>query len=345
MDNKSGFLISVVMSVYNSDKYLDEAIKSILSQTYTDFEFIIIDDGSTDNSCSIIEKYCLSDSRIVLIKQQNHGLIYSLNKGIKIASGEYIARMDADDISFVDRLETQIAFLNNNPEIGICGTGIELFGDSFNQDSFSPETHEQAIVKLLFRSPLSHPTVMFRRSIIEKHNLNYSADYMHCEDYELWSRWADFSKIANISRVLLKYRIHNQQISVRKSEEMLKNHLKVTDKLLSRLGIELDERQKKVFLVKLMGNRKISELLLLYSELHNSNTLHHIYNADYLRDELTYRIELSIGVYYGLPGLISYLKSELFIGSIFSRKVAKLVFDGCLRSARNIFSIQRKVTQ
>jgi len=114
--------VSIVMSVYNAQKYLDEAIESILNQTYSNFEFIIINDGSTDKSLEIIENYAKKDSRIIVINRENKGLIYSLNEGIRKANGKYIARMDADDISLPQRLEKQVEFMEKNKNIGICGT-------------------------------------------------------------------------------------------------------------------------------------------------------------------------------------------------------------------------------
>ena len=154
--------ISVLMSVFNSDKYLHEAIDSILKQTFTDFEFIIINDASTDSSVNIIKSY--NDIRIVLIENEtNIGLTNSLNKGIKRATGKYIARMDADDIALPFRFAEQFSFMELHAEIGICGTWVETFNEKGKIVVWDyPETHEKIICRQFFNVGFAHPTVMFR---------------------------------------------------------------------------------------------------------------------------------------------------------------------------------------
>ncbi|HAS7841575.1 TPA: glycosyltransferase family 2 protein, partial [Vibrio cholerae] len=134
--------ISVVMSVYNGEKYLGEAIDSILKQTFSDFEFIIINDGSTDKTLEIIKSYMKKDDRIVLVSRENKGLIVSLNEGLDLAKGQYIARMDADDISIKSRFEKQIEFLDSNPDIGVCGTWVEVFGENIKSKKWKMPTQD-----------------------------------------------------------------------------------------------------------------------------------------------------------------------------------------------------------
>lgn len=164
-------LISVVMPVYNAELYLDEAIQSITNQTYKKFEFIIINDGSTDKSLEIIKKYKDEYSRIVLISRENKGLVFSLNEGISKAKGKYIARMDADDISLSTRLEEQVAFMEENQEIGVCGSWVEVFGDNRKNTIWKmPKSNEELKTRLLFSVPVAHPSVMMRKEILDKYN-------------------------------------------------------------------------------------------------------------------------------------------------------------------------------
>ncbi|MCU7551294.1 glycosyltransferase [Chitinophagaceae bacterium LB-8] len=211
--------VTIVMPVYNAEKHLKEAIESILNQTFTDFEFVIINDGSTDQSKEIIISYS-SDPRIKYYENdQNIGLIKTLNKGIEIANGEYIARMDADDISFPERLKKQVAYLDKYAEVSIVGTWF-LFSDSKEEVKY-PNDHESIKVKLLTGNALGHPTVLMRKSDIQRLELRYCVDYPEAEDYHLWTNAVMKGlKMANLPEVLLNYRIHNHQVSnVRASKQ------------------------------------------------------------------------------------------------------------------------------
>lgn len=190
------------MSVYNGEKYLDEAIESILKQTYKDFEFIIINDGSTDRSLEIIKKYKNQDNRIVLISRENKGLISSLNEGIEKSNGKYVARMDADDISLPERFETQIEFMETNKDV--CGTNIQLFNDD---KIFKVWNYPEKDYEIKFMTAFAHPTVIMRKEIFK--SLKYD-DCKDAEDYKLWCDIAIHNyKIGNLNKVLLKYRYHN----------------------------------------------------------------------------------------------------------------------------------------
>ena len=199
------------MSVYNSAQYLREAVDSILNQTIIDFEFIIIDDNSSDESVSILKSY--SDSRIVLIvNETNVGLTKNLNIGIKLAKGDFIARMDADDISFVDRFEKQLSFLQSNSSISLCGSQFVEIGNG-NQISKYPINHNEIYFTLLYRNAIAHPTVMWRKTDFIDNSLFYNENYKTAQDYELWSRVVSCLKVANINETLLQYRTHPKQIS------------------------------------------------------------------------------------------------------------------------------------
>lgn len=211
--------ISVVMPAYNADKYIAEAIDSILCQTYTDFEFIIINDGSTDNTEDIILSY--KDERIVYLKnEKNMGIVYTLNRGLDIAKGEYIARMDSDDISLPTRFKEQIKYLEKHKNIAVLGTAINIFGEEIDRYTFI-FSHNPKIAKaeLFFNPSLAHPTVMIRKTILDSFNLRYEEDYKDMEDFRLWWRISQYGNIVSLKTPLLNYRRHKSQITASYSPE------------------------------------------------------------------------------------------------------------------------------
>ncbi len=241
-------MISVLMPVYNGEKYLKEAIESILNQTYTDFEFLIINDGSTDKTEEIILSY--ADDRICYIKNnQNLGIVKTLNKGINLATGEYIARMDADDISFPKRFEYQLAFMDKHLDVGVCGTWLKTIG-MVEEVWKMPISHDAILVETLFHSSLMHPTVFIRKSVLDLLDRIYDEDFKWVEDYELWIRLAKKIQFRNISKVLLKYRIENRS---KKYESYKSKQVDLADKLrlrmLGNLGCFFKEEEKDIFLL------------------------------------------------------------------------------------------------
>lgn len=196
--------VTVLMPVYNAALHLREAIDSILGQTFQDFEFLILDDGSTDDSAAIVRSY--ADPRIRFVQNGcNLKLTATLNRGLDLAEGEYIARMDADDISLPQRLAKQKAFLDASPNIGIVGVWAQAFGDAGFKIPH-PAEPERIRAKLLFDSALVHPAVMMRRAFLDRHGLRY-APLGHFEDYELWQRAIRLFPIANIPEYLFRYRV------------------------------------------------------------------------------------------------------------------------------------------
>jgi glycosyltransferase involved in cell wall biosynthesis len=200
--------ISVILAAYNAEMYLKEAIDSILVQTFNDFEFIIINDGSTDSTATIILNY--TDSRIVYIDNEtNKGLIYSLNSGLSKCKGKYVARMDADDIALPHRLQVQFDYMEAHPEIGICGSLIETFSDSGKKRIIRfPEEDRSVRAYTYFQAPFCHPTVMMRKEVLYKNQLDYSTKFFRTEDYALWINILKYTKAYNIQSVLLRYRKH-----------------------------------------------------------------------------------------------------------------------------------------
>jgi glycosyltransferase involved in cell wall biosynthesis len=216
--------VSVVMSAYNAEKFLREAIDSILAQTFTDFEFIIVDDGSTDRTSQILNSY--SDPRIIRNRnERNLGYTPSLNWGVAHARSELIARMDADDISLPDRLALQVDFLERHPSIAVLGTGFQKMdqtGKLTSGEILLPDNPRFIQWLLAFQNTLCHPTVMFRRSIFLKSG-GYDPAFMPAEDYDLWQRLSLEEMISNIQKSLLLYRKHDQNIS--KTQGLLQTEL------------------------------------------------------------------------------------------------------------------------
>lgn len=221
--------ISVVMSVYNGQIYLPTAIESILSQTFADFEFIIVDDGSIDNSLDIIREYSVKDGRIsIVINMENIGLAMSLNKGINLAQGKYIARMDADDISVSDRFAKQTAFLENNTKVFALGGSVIYMdeGGKLGRLGKYPLRPEQIKWYRYFGNPLSHPSVMFRRELFSEYGIQYDEMLETTQDFRLWMQISQKFQIANLPDVLIHYRQHDKAISqIRQSVQSQNNFL------------------------------------------------------------------------------------------------------------------------
>jgi glycosyltransferase involved in cell wall biosynthesis len=209
-------LVSVLMPVFNGERYLREAVESVLGQTYSNIEFIIIDDGSTDNSYELLLEYQHLDNRISLHRHlENKGLVFSLNECIDLAEGKYLARMDADDICLPERIENQVEFLEKNSEIGILGSAIELFHSirAKSQKWIYPLDDLSIKWELLLSSQFAHPAVMIRKSSLYQMDHFYSQEYSGFEDYELWTRLLISNCGANLEKILLKHRVHQDSIT------------------------------------------------------------------------------------------------------------------------------------
>lgn len=208
--------VSVLMPVYNEVRFLREAVQSILAQTFLNFEFIIVDDGSKSKTREILSSF--KDPRLKIFFEDHRGLCETLNKGIKEAQGEYIARMDADDIALPGRLEEQVSFLESHPRVALCGTWVSLInemGEKIREHRL-PVLHKDIARMLLFHNPFFHPTVMWRKEVTEKVGA-YNPRYKYVEDYELWMRAAKQFTMANIPKPLLEYRITSSGVTRSKS--------------------------------------------------------------------------------------------------------------------------------
>lgn len=235
MKHQENPVISVIMSVYNGEKYLAESINSILTQTFSDFEFIIINDASSDSTADILERYKRSDSRIeVVTNSQNIGLTKSLNKAIGVARGNYIARMDADDISYPLRFEKQISFLKGKRNIGVVGCWyyvIDSCGSIIEEKR--PPLNAIEIKKKLFNStPIIHPGALLRKDAIENVN-GYDASFKYAQDRDLFCRIARFWEFGIIPEILMEYRCSKNAISLDKELEQKKYRIIVMKKAIS----------------------------------------------------------------------------------------------------------------
>ena len=224
--------ISVIMPVYNGEIFIRDAIESILNQTYRNFEFIIINDGSFDKTQEIIESY--PDSRIICLEnKKNIGVANSRNRGLSIARGSYIAIMDADDISIPDRFSKQLVFLKGHPEVGVCGGGMKVIDrDGRKIKTRTPPTLHQVIHwALMFNCCIAQPTVMCKKAIIQDIG-GYNSEFIPADDYDLWTRIIGHHKIANLSEFLLEYRMHGKNISKIYHEEIVSNSFKCSTQLI-----------------------------------------------------------------------------------------------------------------
>ena len=238
-------LISVVMSVYNDEQYLRQSLDSIFAQTIQDFELIIIDDASSDRTVEIIKEYC--DERICLYQNEiNQGLTKNLNRGISMARGVYIARMDGDDICRPNRFERQIQWLDIHPELMLISCRTHMFGED-DLISWIYGTSKQLQAMMLIRPVLAHPGFMMRRELVEKEGFYYDESYRSAQDYNFAVRVAQRFGIGIVPEILLDYRVHRKQVSSRLGNEQSANADRVRKLQLDCLGIGLDKRQEQVY--------------------------------------------------------------------------------------------------
>lgn len=241
-------LISVLMPVYNGEAYLREAIDSILGQTFTDFEFVIINDGSTDATKDIILSY--TDPRIHYVENEiNLKLIATLNKGIDLCQGKYIARMDADDISVPERLQKQFEFLENHQEVGIIGTWYQTFDDRGKTGicKYLPN-HDEICFKQLYQIHLSHGTCMIRKKVLDETSIRFDKEYAHAEDYDMFTRLSQVTRLANLQFVGYLVRKHEGEVSVRFANVQQENSNRVRIREFRSLGVDITDEELRVFI-------------------------------------------------------------------------------------------------
>lgn len=221
--NKAGVpKVTVLMTVYNAEEYLEEAIQSILRQDFYDYEFLIINDGSPDASGVILDRHEKLDERIRVVTQKNIGLVASLNKGIRLAKGEYIARMDADDISMSKRLSRQVDFLDNHPGVVLVGGGFEIIDEegNFVDRIFAPLKDRDIRRCFTIKNTFGHASVMYRREAVIQAGL-YNDNVGPTEDLDLWMRLGKIGELAALPYCLMRYRVNRNGISNTKSQQQM----------------------------------------------------------------------------------------------------------------------------
>ena len=248
--------VSVIMATYKTEPLIfNEALESILNQTYENLELIVVCDGDIEEYNRIKKDYSLNPKIKILLNKENMGLPYSLNRAINETTGEYIARMDSDDICIRDRIATQVDFLERNPDIGMCGMFAKLFGDVTGRKGLYLNNIEQIKIQLLYRATLIHPTVMIRRNIMKTYK--YDENFMCSQDFELWSRLVENTQIAIIPKVGIKYRIHEKQVSIAKKNQQLEAAKKIIKRNSQKINNRDDYRIYETLLV-LGGKNKLT---------------------------------------------------------------------------------------
>lgn len=297
--------VSVVIPVYNSERFLSEAIESVTNQTLQNIEIICVYDKSSDNSLEILQNYSKKDCRVKIIENdEKKGIGYALNLGLDAAKGKYVARMDADDIAVLSRLQEQVDFMEKNPEVGVCGSFIKKFGDT-NRTVCCPVSHEEIKVNMIFNCCIMHPTVMFRKEFLDSYNLRYNEKYKVCEDYDMWVRCIEYFKFHNLPKPLLNYREHCENIS------------KTQNKTINPLALELTKRQ-------------LDEYLIQSFSLDDINILFDLENTDFKKLYELYIL------------MLNSVKTEKLNKSIFKKYLAKTIvkkLKKCFKKDKNIFSL------
>lgn len=258
--------ISVLMPAYNAADYIREAIDSILNQTFLDFEFIIINDGSTDSTEDIILSY--SDKRIKYYANEcNLGIVKTLNRGIDLSNGRYIARMDADDVSMPDRLEKQVHLLDVNPQIVASGTLYTILGDGSNIPVDVATNTEDIRYDMAIYCQFAHSTMMIRKDILEQYKLRYREEYKCAEDYKLWTELLQYGDMINIPEVLGYIRQCEEGISISNAERQRNLSDRVRKEYLNQLGVKTQLLLSDVLNEESISSEVIRETLCAYYPL------------------------------------------------------------------------------
>ena len=319
-------IISVILPVYNAEKYIEEAINSILAQTYQNFELIVINDGSTDKSLNVINQY-EDNNKVSIVTQNNNGLIFTLNKGIDLAKGQYIARMDADDIAHPERFEKQLSLFESNPNLGVCSASTENFGAETNITIRSAD-NDMLKATLLFWPPFSHPAAMIKRSVLVDNSIYYREEFKHCEDFDLWSQLALYCQFSNVTEVMLKYRVHPDQVTNSFSDVVLDAHFRICQHNLLTQGIELKKRDFLAFLGKEKHPDGLQRIISIYQQIIKANYAGKYYCDKALMTLISTSLTSQVVDFYGSKGFftINNAFNSIYQSSSFSR-----TFIGCIR--------------
>lgn len=333
-------LVSVLIPCYNVEKYVEESLNSILNQTYRNLEIVAINDCSTDRTKEILERMAKQDSRIRLINnEENLKLIKTLNNGIGLCNGEYIARMDADDISLPTRIEKEVGFLETNKDHDIVSTQFYAFrSENPNKRSLhhSPLHDDELRAYLLFKSGICHPAVMIRKRVFTELRLKFGTEYLHVEDYALWSEAIYKTKIANLGEALLLYRVHKNQVSSLHEELQSENKKKVFKIHCKHLGLPMSEEYLDIYASvaesvpshsSLSYLDKCEDFMLSLITLNENKPF---CNASYLKQLLSIHwLRLCANSQLGLKVLRRLKASPLYIEDNYSSRDFAILYTKC----------------
>lgn len=316
-------LVSVVMPTYNGQEFIAEAIQSILDQTFRDFEFIIIDDGSTDSTAGIVASF--QDKRIVYIKKkENSGIANSLNQGIQKARGKYIARMDDDDVSLPQRLEKQIEVFKDN-KVLLCATAVYVKERILP----IPITHDAFLLRLLFYNPIAHPSVMIKSEIL-KHFL-YKPDFVPLEDYELWSRLIFNGNYTGIQEPLLEIRQRKEGSTGKWRKKQLELSKEVTQKIYEKTNLS-KLKDHDVYYPALvsqdysLSGRQLRKLIIWTKSLKRENQTKGVFIVNEFNQVLEEKLQKYLHSYFKNKTIRQKILPFLYLSLYYKRKVLKFYF-------------------
>lgn len=324
------------MSVYNTpEKWLREAIDSILQQSFSDFEFIIIIDCPTDNSRNIVEEYAQRDNRIMIINNDmNLGLTRSLNKGLSVARGEYIARMDSDDISCKNRLEKQISYMEKHKDVAVLGANVDVFdmdGNHYIGMNNNSNSKEITAIRMLFcNAGVVHSTAILRKEFLDEHKIIYDERIKKAQDYALWKDIVIAGgKIEVIQDILVKYRIHSGQITNQCSAEQIsciKEIMSIQYKHYFNLDIDDNERNLNFAFYRECGSVNVAELEKFLKKVIHTNKKKRVFNQNLFEREI-----LSIWLYDAIVEIIKHRRTGFLRSSIFVKSLSPAVITYTLK--------------
>lgn len=253
--------ITVITTVFNCENYIADSVKSITDQTFGNFEYLIVDDGSTDNTLSVLQKLADKDKRIVLIENgENLGRVISLNTALERSKGKFIAIQDADDISLPERFEKQVSFFDKNPEYVLLGSDISVIDQNGKVISKPERPENDAEIKfcLLFKCTLANPSIMYRKEITEKYNIKYEKDFSYAEDFRIFNHIIRHGKAYNLKEKLILYRDHKVNSSNRNIKIISEDSARVVADNFRDLGIEL-KLEEALRIRRLISSKSFSE--------------------------------------------------------------------------------------
>ena len=311
--------LTVLMPTYNVAPWVEEAIRSVLNQTYRDFELLVVDDASADNTLERVRS--IKDSRIRIVAfPDNVGLAENLNRGLDLIETELVARMDGDDIAEPDWLETGVKVLDSKAEVGICSFGFQFFGTKSSLVRF-PEHNEDSKVQMLFGCTVMVP--VFRKSVFTDNQLRYSTEAFPAEDYMMWANAYRVTQVYNVQRTLFRYRTHPTQISTSRREAQIVKSNEVRLKMLHWLNPDFTDEEKRFFLdifvpCRIETKEDIAKLKCFAQLIISRNTL-----GNYSNDALRHKFKLHIGY-----GVLEYVEHTYFPHGYKPLAFIRLLFSG-----------------